>query len=425
MRTVKQALVSLSIPVRPTRKRRGLLLIPPLAIALIALATALYLHRRYPTASPLESAAYLIHNAGHGHAKLNRQVIGFLPYWRLDDARYMRPDLLSEVIYFSLTADQSGQLVKTVNGRQEPGWRWWTSPAVRDQIAKTQIAGDKFLLSVAMQNQKQIEPFLASSSAQQTLIDNLIDQVKANRLDGLNLDVELDGKASDQERAAFTTFARKLAAALRRQAPSAELSIDLPPLAARDSGLYDVPALTPLFDHAIVMSYDYYAAGSDVAGPIAPMSGFAEHQYFFDVETTYADYTKTVPKDKLIMGVPYYGYDWPVKDASKPLSATLPQNDANGYAEILSYSRMKTDANLKPADCHWDPVAEETWCSYTDAKTNTQREAWFEDQRSIGIKYDFANSQGLGGVGIWTLGYDGSYPELWSLIADTFASRAN
>jgi spore germination protein YaaH len=409
--------LSLSIPIHHRPKHRGPLLAVSLGILLLAIIAAVYLRVCYPTASPITSASYLVRNVGQTHAKLDKEVAGFLPYWRLDDSRYMRSDLLSEVIYFSLSVDNNGQLVKTVNGQQEPGWRWWTSSTVRNQIAKTQIAGDRFVLSVAMQNQKQIEAFLAISGAQQTLIDNLLDQVKSNRLNGINLDVELDGKATDQDRAAFTAFATKLAAAFHQQAPGAELSIDLPPLAARTAGLYDVPALIPLFDRVIVMSYDYYSSTSDVAGPVAPMAGFADHHYFFDVETTYADFAKVVPKDKLIMGVPYYGYDWPVKDDSKALAAT------SGQADILSYSRMKSDADLNPADCHWDTVAQETWCAYTDPATNTPRQAWFEDQRSVGVKYDFANSQGLGGVAIWTLGYDGAYPDLWSLVKDKFAQQ--
>jgi spore germination protein YaaH len=386
-----------------------------LAPILVLAALALYLHQRYPTASPIVSAGYLIRDAGRTHARLNHQVVGFLPYWRLDDSRYMRQELLSEVIYFSLTADESGQLVKAANGGAEPGWRWWTSSVVRNEVAATQIAGDKFLLSVAMQNPRKIAQFLSIGGAQQTLIDNLLAQVHDNRLDGINLDVELDGAATADQRAAFTAFAGKLSAAFRRGAPGAVLSIDLPPRAARDQGLYDVPALAPLFDQVVVMSYDYYAATSDVAGPVAPMSGFAGRQYFFDVTTTYADYAKDVPKDKLLMGVPYYGYDWPVKDDSTSTSPTT------GQAAIMSYSRMKSDADLKPAGCHWDDVAQETWCAYTDPESGTPRIAWLEDQRSVAAKYDFARQQGLAGVAIWTLGYDGAYPDLWNLIKADFA----
>lgn len=416
--------MSYSIHSAPVRRRQSprKLLLPPAAILVILLAAGVYLHLRYPTAAPWTSAGYIVANAGHPHANLQKQVAGFLPYWRLDDSKYMRHDLLNEVIFFALTAGSDGQIVKTINGQQEPGWRWWSSPAIRNQIAQTQIDGDKFALSIAVQKTSDVQGLLQSGEAQQTFITSAIDQVRTNKLDGLNLDVELDGKASDADRQAFTAFARKLTTAFNQQLPSAEISIDLPPLAARDSGLYDVAQLAPLFKTVIVMSYDYYASGSDVAGPIAPMSGSAQGQYFFDVGTTYADFMNVVPKDKLVMGVPYYGYDWPVKDNAKPLAQTLPQNDTDGYAEILSYSRMKTDADLQPQDCQWDDTAQETWCAYTDKDTNTPRQVWFEDQRSIGIKEDFANSQGLGGVAIWTLGYDGSYPELWDMLRGKFAA---
>jgi spore germination protein len=397
--------------------------VAPLVVVLaVVLGAAVYLHLRYPTAAPWTSASYIIQNTGRAHARLTRQIDGFLPYWRLDDAKYMRHELLSDVIFFALTAGGDGQIVKSVNGQQEPGWRWWNSSAVRNQIAQTQIDGDKFLLAIAMQQPSDIESLLRNQQAQQGLIDNALDQVRANKLDGLNVDVELDGKASEEDRQAFTAFAQTLSSAFSRQLPEAELSIDLPPLAARDAGLYDVAQLAPLFKRVIVMSYDYYASGSDVAGPIAPMSGFAQGQYFFDVATTYADFMKLVPKDKLLMGLPYYGYDWPVKDNSKPLAQTLPQNATNGYAEILSYSRMKTDADLQPQQCHWDDIAEETWCAYTDRDTNMPRQVWLEDQRSIGIKEDFAKDQGLGGVAIWTLGYDGPYPELWDMLRSKFAA---
>lgn len=406
--------MSLSIPLQRRTPGRDRILLATLIPIVAAVAVALYLHVRYPTASPWTSASYLIQNAGRSHARLNRQVIGFLPYWRLDDSRYLRQELLSEVIYFSLTADQSGQLVRSVNGTTEPGWRWWMSSAVRNQIARTQIAGDKFLLSVAMQDSGEIDALLAAAGAQQTLIDNVLDQVHSNRLDGVNLDIEFDGKATEQQRTAFTSFAAKLTEAFHQQAPGAELSIDLPPRAARDQGLYDVPELSSLFDRVIVMSYDYYAARSDVAGPVAPMSGFADHQYYFDVTTTYSDYAKSVSKAKLIMGVPYYGYDWPVKDDSSTLSPTT------GQADILSYSRMRTDADLKPASCHWEAAAEETRCTYNDAKTGEPREVWVADARSVAAKYDFAQTQGLSGVAIWALGYDGAYPDLWNLIKSDF-----
>ena len=40
------------------------------------------------------------------------------------------------------------------------------------------------------------------------------------------------------------------------------------------------------------------------------------------------------------------------------------------------------------------------------------------------MKYDLVKEDGLGGVGIWALGYDGSRPELWDALAAAFADPA-
>jgi len=392
-----------------------------LVIVVIALAAwSTYLHERYPTVSPLTSTTYLVQQIGHAHAQMQQRVIGFLPYWQEDSAKYVHTNLLSDLVFFALTADAQGHIVTETNGKPEPGWRAWNSSTVRNQIARTQIAGAKFVLTVAQQDGVQLGAFLDDAAAQRSLVATLASQVADDHLDGLNLDFEFPGASTPAHRQVFTEFARSLVAAIHAKAAGAEVSIDLPPISATRPGLYDIPTLAQIFDEVIVMSYDYYTPGSDVAGPVAPISGYADAQYFFDVTTTYDDYSQAVPAGKLIMGVPYYGYDWPVEDNSEPLAAVLPQSDTNGYAEVVSYSRMKTEPNLNGQNCHWDPTAQATWCGYTDPETNVQREAWLEDDRSIAAKFDFAKQHQFGGVAIWALGYAGSYDEPWDLLQREF-----
>ena len=100
--------------------RRRLLV--PLVIVVVGLgAWAGYLSRKYPTASPLTSTAYLVQQIGHPHAQMQRQVIGFLPYWQQDDSKFVPLNLLSEVVFFALTADDHGQIVTEKDGKPEPG----------------------------------------------------------------------------------------------------------------------------------------------------------------------------------------------------------------------------------------------------------------------------------------------------------------
>ena len=178
----------MSLSLGPQRRRRPWTwLAIPMAAVLALLAAALWLQLSYPTAAPWTSAGYIVGGLGRKHVRLSAQVVGFMPYWRLDDTPSMRPDLLSQVIYFSLTADSGGHIVQTANGQQEPGWRWWNSSAVRNQIARVHIAGDAFQLSIAMQDPAQVSALLADTGAQQQLIASLRRQITANKLDGLNV----------------------------------------------------------------------------------------------------------------------------------------------------------------------------------------------------------------------------------------------
>lgn len=424
-----------------------------LTLPLLLAGIGLYLHFTYPTTSFLVSGQYTLSNLGHSHAQMQKNVVGFLPYWNLDNSKYLHFDLLSEVFFFSLSSDENGQIVKVINNETDPGWRWWNSPTIQNLIAKTQITGGKFGLTIAMQKNKTLESFLDNPSAQKTLIDNLIQIVESDKIDGLNLDFEYDGKPDDKYKSEFTNFAKELTSIIRTKSPKTELSIDFFPLSIEKPRLYDVASLAPLFDKVIVMSYDYYSGSSDLAGPVAPIFGYIANSsdtqksyserknpagdeanfeqgkenpgpqdggiYFFDVNTTYYDYLKVVPKEKLIMGVPYYGWDYPVEDNAIALSKVLPQNDQNGYSEVISYGRARTDTDLKMENCQWDDTAKATWCAYTDSN-KIQREVWLEDNKSIEIKFNFAKTNNLGGIAIWTLGYDKDYPDLWNLIKNYF-----
>ena len=412
-------------PIKTKSNNKKILITTLFLLVITVVLTILYLYLKYPTTSPINSASYFINRLKQPHAHMQKDVVGFLPYWRLDDTKYLRFDLVSEVFFFSLSVDENGQIIKIVDNETDPGWRWWSSPAIQNLIAKTQITGGKFGLTIAMQKNKTLESFLNNPSAQKTLTSNLIQIVESSKIDGLNLDFEYDGEPDDKYKSEFTNFAKELTSTFRTQSPKTELSIDFFPLSIEKPRLYDVASLAPLFDKVIVMSYDYYSGSSEVAGPVAPIFGYianpsaTQKSYFFDVNTTYNDYLKVVPKEKLIMGVPYYGWDYPVEDNTTILSKVLPQNDQNGYPEVISYGRARTNTNLKAENCQWDDTAKATWCAYTDSN-KIQREVWLEDNRSIEIKFDFAKTNNLGGIAIWTLGYDKDYPDLWNLIKNYF-----
>ena len=58
--------------------------------------------------------------------------------------------------------------------------------------------------------------------------------------------------------------------------------------------------------------------------------------------------------------------------------------------------------------------------SYPD---NSTKEVWYDDDFTLGKKFDYAISKDLRGIGVWALGYDNGYSELWDVIDDRFASK--
>jgi spore germination protein YaaH len=402
-------------------------LLQKIGAVIVLLVTALiggfliYSHVSYPTTSAVNVLSDLVSAEQHPHISLRRQTIAFLPYWRLNNIQYARYDLLSEVNFFSLTVGPDGHIVQVTGNQTEPGWRWWNTQQVKDLIPKVQISGDAFGLTLAALNNNDIGAFLPSAGAQQNLISDTLDQVHSRHLNAVTLDFEYSGTPPAAYRRDFTTFAERFAASLRQQASGTALSLTLPPLAGRDGGLFDLPRLVPLFDRFIGMTYDYYNASSDVTGPDAPMKGFAAHRFAFDVTTAYHDYLQVVPRTKIVMGIPYSGWDWTVRKGTALLRRVLPANDPNNYAAILSYGRMRGFGEIKPTQCQWDQYAEEPHCRYVDSK-GVQHQVWFENNRSIAVKYSYARANGLAGIAIWVLGYDSKYPDLWSILRRTFQS---
>ncbi len=390
-----------------------------LVLAIIA-GFIIYAHASYPTTSAGNVLADLVDAEQHPHVSLSKGTIAFLPYWRLNNVEYAHYDLLSEVNFFSLTVGPDGHIVRVILGQTEPGWRWWSTQQVNDLIPKVQIAGDAFGLTLAMLDNGDISSFLRSPGAQQNLISDTLDQIHSRHLNAITLDFEYAGTPPTVLRRDFTGFAQRFSTSLRNGASGVTLGLTLPPRAGRDRGIFDLPRLVPLFDRFIGMTYDYYNASTNTAGPEAPMKGFSSHRFAFDVTTAYDDYLQAIPASKMIMGIPYSGWDWAVGKGKGPLRPALPPSNSNSYAAILSYGRMRTFAELKPSQCQWDRQAEEPHCWYIS--NGVRHEVWFENNRSIAAKYAYARAKGLGGVAIWVLGYDSKYPDLWNILRSTFAT---
>jgi len=230
------------------------------------------------------------------------------------------------------------------------------------------------------------------------LIGNILRTLDANGVYGLNIDFE---NLPPEDRHAYTAFIAETAAAVR---PAGHpLSIAVAPKAGDRPGeswvgFVDYAALGRVVDRMIIMTYEWGWIGGPPM-PIAPLDKVRE----------VLDYaTRLVPPEKILMGVPLYGYDWTLPDT--------PWNTARG----LDNARALQLAARYGAQIQWDERAASPYFYYTDA-SGARHMVWFEDGWSVAAKYALVREFGLAGVSYWVLGNE--FPDNWSVLDGLFDPR--
>ncbi len=103
-----------------------------------------------------------------------------------------------------------------------------------------------------------------------------------------------------------------------------------------------------------------------------------------------------------------------------PNAKTLKDADDNPRAQSQPYeSVMDTILDTDP-EVKWNEEGKSPYFTYTSPETGELRTVYFENKDSLRAKYQLVKDANLAGVGIWALGYDGGYNELWDLLYDEF-----
>ena len=259
---------------------------------------------------------------------------------------------------------------------------------------------------------------LADPDQRSRHVDTIAGFADDGDFDGIDIDYEqfafADGRDTwSSTRPNWVAFVEELAARLHDDGRI--LTVSVPPVydagQTADSGfwVYDYAAITPHVDAIRVMAYDYSVAAGD-PGPIAPLAW---------VEQVIAG-TSAASGDpsKLVLGVPLYGYNWPV--------AT--NGECPSTAEGVTSVTNRTVADLaarRGATPQFDPVTYEWSFTYdlavedgTTSCTQT-RQVHYVDDDGAQVRMQRAIDAGFGGVALFAFGYDDA--DTWAAI-DTVAA---
>lgn len=345
--------------------------------------------------------------------QLKKEVFGFLPYWAIDQLDQINTRLLTTIAYFGLEVGGDGNVVVTnqQNGLDE-SWKDLNDPRMATFLKKAQRNRIKVLLTLKCFDNGDIQKLVTTPTAADNFINNALYLVSSKNFDGINLDFEYVGTPDQETINGFSLLVSNLNKELKREYPNSILTVSTFVTAASSTTIDDVPILAANSDALVIMGYDFTTPNSANAGAVAPMDGNG-----FSLTAALNSYLEKADSKKLILGVPYYGYDWPVSSDGEnaPVLGDASSVKVYTYADILALSRNKS--------IQWDNNSLTPWFSYRDSQTGGLRVVHFENTRSLGIKYDYINQKDLKGVGIWALGFDGNSTDLTQLIADKFANE--
>jgi spore germination protein len=314
-----------------------------------------------------------------------RIVNGWLPYWS------MAASLASVTSNADLWSDAS------------PFWYQATGATT---IVSHTGAGDAAVISALRSRGIKVVPsvtetlnapamalLLGNPTQRAAHVTTLAGLVSTNGYDGIDLDYEsmnTGGTAADKTavRTGFVALARELGAALDAQGKI--LSITVGPRRRADDpnwAVFDYAGLAPSADRFRIMTYDH-GWRNGPAGAVAPLPW---------VNTVIGYAVTAVPARKIEVGVPLYGYDWPV-DATQP--------DGYGTATSRTYQQAEALRVQYNATRQYSATDAAPYFSYTVA--GVRHVVWYNDSASTAAKMTLISRYGLRGVAFWAVGAEDS-----------------
>ena len=229
-------------------------------------------------------------------------------------------------------------------------------------------------------NNRLIHSVVTNSSYASNLINNLLTVMRQKGYVGVDIDFEY---ILGEDRDYFTEFVRNTTETMNDNGYTVSVAL-APKTSADQRGLLyegkDYRALGEAANSVLLMTYEWgYTYGPNMA--VAPVNRVREVIEYGVTE---------IDREKINMGIPNYGYDWPLPyERGTTRAATI------GNIEAV---QIAIDNN---AFIQYDQVAQSPFFRYF--RGGTEHEVWFEDVRSLDAKFNLIDEFQLMGAGYWQI----------------------
>lgn len=237
----------------------------------------------------------------------------------------------------------------------------------------------------------------------ENLSNQIANVINTYNLDGVNIDIE---NLNEEDRNSYTQFVKLLREKLP-ESKSVSVAVAANPYGINIGwqGSYDYKELAQYADYLMIMAYDeHYESGP--SGPVASID-------FVEKSIKYA--LTQVNKEKIVLGLPFYGRYWQAGYSYGGYGVSLTRVDkiTKSYNTETIYDESAQAAKSVVKINNWDtkPVVNgRTLYAGTYI-------FWYENEKSIKAKLELVNKYELKGTGSWSLGQE--LAETWDYYADT------
>lgn len=231
---------------------------------------------------------------------------------------------------------------------------------------------------------------LSSPANMDRVVRALTIELTAQRMDGLNVDIE-DIEPTD--RPAYVSFLKRIKKAFVE--PKLELSVDIE---VQAGAAWQAKLVEPC-DFGVLMAYDEHDE-SGTAGPIASW-GF--------IESSLQDSLKLIPASKLVLGIGAYSLDWVEGSAGA---------QSESFQEALTNAADNLD-EVKPSEAlTFNSDSFNTFYRYEDDSVPNRPPVphivWMQDGVSAYNAWVLGRAMGLSGFSVWSMGDED--PSIWSFL---------
>ncbi|HEV8666429.1 MAG TPA: glycosyl hydrolase family 18 protein [Candidatus Paceibacterota bacterium] len=369
---------------------------------------------------------------------------GWIPDWRVASATLdVTPHLnqLTSVMPFGFTVNSDGTINDQANISQAP-WPAFIAQAKADKV--------RVVPTIEWGDGAAIQNVLSDSTTRVALEDSIAQLVKTNNFDGIDIDFEAKQEVT---RDYFSTFLKGLYSRMGNKWVYCTIEARQPLIDRYSPGATPPPDATnyandytqmnKYCDRVEIMAYDQGTIDVRLdAARAAPYAPVADPGWVSDLVTLAA---QNIAKNKIIIGVPTYGYEYQVTPvngafqynvlwAFNPLYATQiasqlgitpTRTSADEMGFIYNPSSLPTVAptgnnstptqQAAPADSTVQNAAPASSPTGTVDTSKPFNYMTWEDSQAIADKVALAKQLGVRGVAVFSMG-GAEDPNMWNVL---------